>query len=325
MLQVVTRCRSNFQQKKWDDGALLLGTFEQTAWKYGNLDSSEGVVTGYEELRKQLVRKSQSSTLRKHMLVNLPEDLWQCLHNAASVTLFTHTCLQQHALERLSLDMLEEYFMYEPVPFTSSESSQLASFTDTDACQTFTGLAAAVSSANNASHTLTVWSPSSANSVPVANYHFAQVDSSTDRIAHAKDRLQQLLDRDILPELEHQAAQPLNLEKIETEAWSVEGDHLHQLIDCVLMGPYAAADLHASFTMSDGQAFPVPQYHRGNPKSREMPNGPGTGGSEARQQIVAAANEILNAAAKQSGNGGYAGGNRHPQPVQGYSQLAMPV
>ena len=65
VLQVVTRCRSNFQQKKWDDGALLLGTFEQTAWKYGNLDSSEGVVTGYEELRKQLVRKSQSSTLRQ--------------------------------------------------------------------------------------------------------------------------------------------------------------------------------------------------------------------------------------------------------------------
>lgn len=292
VLQIVTRCRSNFQQKQWDDGALLLGTFDRNDWKFASLDSSEGTVSGFEELRAQLVRKSQSASLRSHMRVDLPEDVWQCLHNAAAVAQFNHACLELHALSEVNLQMLEQYFMYEPAP--------VVSFQESDACQTFTGLASSTSSRNNASHTLTVWSPSSRNSVPVASYHFAQVDSSEERIAHAQTRLQQLLDRDILPELEQQATQPLNLDKIETEAWSVEGDHLHQLIDCVLMGPYAAADLHASFTMSDGQAFPVPQYHRGDPKSRTLPVGPGTGGSEARRQIIAAANDILDAAAKET-------------------------
>lgn len=285
VLQVITRCRSNFQRKKWDDGAVLLGTFPAEAWQHGELSLTSGTEDKYQNLRQQLVRKSRSAALRTHMQLRMPMELWGCLHTAALNGQFQHRCLEFHVVPSLELQMLEQYFEYEP--------AATASFANTDACQTFTGKASATSSVNNASHTSTIWSPNSVNSVPVATYHFAKVDSASDRVQHAEQRLQQLLNNDILPYLEDTASQNLNLNKIEAAAWTLEADHLHQLLDCVMLGPYAAADLHASFDMSDGHAFPVPQYHRGDAASRDFPPGPATGGSYARRMLIGKAVQML--------------------------------
>jgi len=72
-------------------------------------------------------------------------------------------------------------------------------------------------------------------------------------------------------------------EKLETNMWSMEGDELHQFIDCVVLGPYASADLFSSFDVSGGGGkFKVPRYHRGDERSRHFMKEP----SEARQRII---------------------------------------
>ena len=38
-MQVIGRCRANFQQKQWDEGAVLLGLFTPAEW-YGGLDAA---------------------------------------------------------------------------------------------------------------------------------------------------------------------------------------------------------------------------------------------------------------------------------------------
>jgi len=40
--------------------------------------------------------------------------------------------------------------------------------------------------------------------------------------------------------------------KLEVEAFSQEQDELHQFADCMMMGPYGAADMHARFATAAG-------------------------------------------------------------------------
>ena len=282
VLQVITRCRSNFQEKKWDDGVLTLGTFPRDMWQQGLLEDSDNTRDGFSSLRDQLVRKSQAGVIDT---LELSASLWQCLHNSASAVQWNHRCLELYVVPELGLRSKDEYFMYTPAVSTS--------FTDTDACQTFTGKAKQVSTFNTATHSATAWSPGSSNPLPVANYHLAKFASAQSRVASAEAKLQALMDEIITPYLASTTA-GLNLKNVETESWTLEGDHLHQLMDCVIQGPYAAADLHSSFRMSDNKPFPVPQYHRGDPTSRAFSDGDGTGGSEARRQIMQGARASLN-------------------------------
>ena len=79
-------------------------------------------------------------------------------------------------------------------------------------------------------------------------------------------------------------------DSLRTNLWSVEGDELHQFVDCLILGPYASADLHSLFeTSGGGGKFEVPRYHRGRQTSREFGRielGQ-TQGSEARRCIIA--------------------------------------
>jgi len=75
--------------------------------------------------------------------------------------------------------------------------------------------------------------------------------------------------------------------QVKVDAFSSEQDELHQFVDCVLMGPYGTADLHARFDSAAG--FTVPQYHRGTPGSRAFAvDETGTGGSPLRRSVMAA-------------------------------------
>ena len=75
------------------------------------------------------------------------------------------------------------------------------------------------------------------------------------------------------------------------DSFSSEQDELHQFVDCVIMGPYSAADLHASFKSATD--FAVPQYHRNAPESRAFVPGRPTGGSPLRRSVIAAVEERI--------------------------------
>ncbi len=78
------------------------------------------------------------------------------------------------------------------------------------------------------------------------------------------------------------------------ESFSTEGDELHQLVDCVVMGPYSAADLNTNVHSDSQIKAPVPQYHRGNPASREFTSWGDTGGSGARRSLMRNAFDFVN-------------------------------
>jgi hypothetical protein len=44
-----------------------------------------------------------------------------------------------------------------------------------------------------------------------------------------------------------------------------EGDKLHQLVDCIILGPYSTADLNSNIHVLNVKPLPVPQYHSRQP------------------------------------------------------------
>ena len=87
-------------------------------------------------------------------------------------------------------------------------------------------------------------------------------------------------------------------EQVRVDSYSVEQDELHQFVDCAVLGPYGAADLHAGFRTIGDAAFAVPQYHRGAPDSRAFEAGRATGGSELRRSAMAAVQAAASAFAR---------------------------
>jgi hypothetical protein len=77
------------------------------------------------------------------------------------------------------------------------------------------------------------------------------------------------------------------LDEIASTYWSFDGDFVHQLVDCVMLGPFAAADMMPAFRSASGRVFQVPQYHRGSADSRQIRFANKTSGSAIRQQIMA--------------------------------------
>ena len=57
-------------------------------------------------------------------------------------------------------------------------------------------------------------------------------------------------------------------------------------MDCVVLGPFAAAELCANMHLHDTPPLPVPQYQRGSPLSREFTSWGATGGSDARKTLT---------------------------------------
>ena len=94
------------------------------------------------------------------------------------------------------------------------------------------------------------------------------------RIEQANIKLQKLLDEQIRPTFEQLTDQQLRdhlSEHVDVSTFSVEGDELHQLIDCIVLGPYVAADLHAMpKNHVASQTLPRRQYHRGQANSRNF-------------------------------------------------------
>jgi len=297
VLQVIIRCRSNYQQKRWDEGAVALGLLEHAAdWAPAAVQTKALVsmytqaASSFETLRKRLAQISE------HIdgIDDLDRSSFACLRVALFANQWNHNCAELALAGGLfeHADSLLTYFVYSALPAH-------ALFEHTDACETFSGGLTARSSAG-ASYPRMAWDGDSQNTVPVAELHNKVQGSTAQRIAQAETQLRKLVREKIEPAFAELAAVPMR--DIEAEFWALEGDSLHQAVDCVVLGPFAAADmLPMHKTLRD--AFQTPQYHRGDARSREIAYGLRTQGSPARKNIIrevvrqtsAAADEALRA------------------------------
>ena len=217
-MQVFTRCRQNYVNQQWDVGA------------YAQYDAAT--------LKKQ-VPKSLGATA-------LPNDaVGPCLLDAFKTGQNNQACTSGF-FQWMDWNS-DNYWSYDSVDTT--DPSRI------DGCIVFSGPAnnsdvgfdrssvfgdCMGSSPTNQSCSLSgfVWSPSSVNSVPVASLHVITGQEGTvrtaveTRYAAAFEKIQNaitLVDDDALLELT-------------VAFFSAEGDVIHQLLDCMFLGPFARMD-----------------------------------------------------------------------------------
>ena len=111
-----------------------------------------------------------------------------------------------------------------------------------------------------------LWSGNSRNHAPLAKLHpvvKTDTDLHTDAAAHLKELLKEVAEEfdDVMTA---QFAQEL-MEEIGVEVFSSEGDELHQLVDCVVMGPYSSADLVPNLYFDNLEQLPCRNITEGTP------------------------------------------------------------
>jgi hypothetical protein len=263
VMQVIGRCRTNYQQSRWDEAAVLYSLFTVEEWT--NLDAigrseSAKLDDKYVSMRKHVVRLIEND--RHHQISSsrllLPRESWQCLEDALHAGVLRHNCHRA-------------VIKFEYVSRIST------SYRDIDACKAY--------ASDILHYPRFLWAGSSSNHGPLAKLH-PEILTLEARRAKAHVDLQKLLDEEIRPAFEEllstEFAEHLR-EHLDAEAFSVDGDELHQLVDCVVMGPYSSADLNSNVHLENTKPLPVPQYHRGDPHSRRFSS---SGGSQARTDLL---------------------------------------
>lgn len=283
LLQVITRCRENYNQKKWDDASLVYGLFSQYNWKNPySIRQTANSNDHFAELRSKVMTK------RSLMVsIDLPDNVWNCLHEAVKSARWAHSCVQEYAVfGKLALPSLEEHFEYE-------KSTQPIKFSNTDACQMFSGDMSQYGE-RSASHSPIAWSPSSSNKVPVSFLHFKNTNNDQTRKENAKIEFD-ILRQNILHELQTQFQIRESDEfQVEGVTLSSEQDVIHQIVDCNILGPYSSADFGNVIKFADGESLHTEQYYRDTPDSRRFAPGPQTGGSDTRKTIIGKIQAFVN-------------------------------
>ena len=141
-MQVITRCRSNYQQKKWDEGSLLFGLFTEAEWQDalpawgGTPDLAVGMPTMQRYYNKF---KRISEIPGMDVSVDMDSSTHQCLYYSLQSQTWGHDCLRRYLVsspygQKYEMTQADAYFMYEPHISTTTPS-----FTSVDACQTYSG------------------------------------------------------------------------------------------------------------------------------------------------------------------------------------------
>jgi len=289
VLQVISRCRTNYQQKKWDEGTLLIGLMEYEEWdsdkvRAGALQQLYGASKELFQTHRQ--RLAQLSSIMDGF-ENLDFQTWSCLRTALYANDWQNNCAEVAIANGIfpNSNSALTYFEYELLQDQNGKLQQDATtFENLDACETFSGKMNS-SNSRGVVYPKMAWDGNSQNAVPVAEMHNKIQDNDLIRILEAQNALDELVNNKIKPAFEGLTAQALD--KIQTEFWSFEGDFIHQLVDCVILGPYAAADMVPSLSLSSGR-ISVPQYHRGSASSREMQYDLRTQGSPSRKKLMKA-------------------------------------
>ena len=270
VLQLITRCRGNYQQGRWDEASTLLALFEAAEWQ--NLrqlrhSPSARKDDKYTRLRKHVVQLLDSDAdMRSENALILQQSVLDCLQDALRAGVLQHTCFTSFTS-----------FAYDRAPAH-----------EVDACRVPSGEQEA------SRFPLFLWTGNSRNHVPLAKLHPTNLGPEA-LSARAEKDLQ-----DLLAQIDAEFAQLFGAfsqefqQKVEVESFSTEGDELHQLIDCIVMGPYSAADLNTNMHSDSKLTAEVPQYHRGNPASREFSSWGETGGSSARKHLMRSVFDFVN-------------------------------
>ena len=225
----------------------------------------------YTTMHKQVVRLLENNAdLRSDSTLLLPDSVWGCLQDQLRAGVLQHDCHRSVTT-----------FAYTAVKNAAPR--------EVDACKVLSGDGEALQFPRF------LWSGNSRNHVPLAKLH-PTLQTPAERQAQAATELAKLM-----VEIEAEFDKLMNTSfeaelrnDVRVETFSSEGDELHQLVDCVIMGPYSSADLSSNLHFDNLQKLPVPQYHRGKPDSREFASSGDTGGSEARKSLMKKVFEFTN-------------------------------
>ena len=279
IMQVITRCRNNYQQKRWDQAAPLLGMLDAETWTSDPASAVKAMAfeVDSDSLSKERKRLSMLGQFMKPFTA-LDEGTWSCLNSSLANAQFSNNCAELGIANNIFPDAtsLLTYFEYEIKDVAST-------FENMDACESFSGRVADRNQ-DNIIYPKLVWDGDSLNAVPVAELHYTKMYDKAWRMSIAERELDNLITHDIKPLFTMLTTKALD--EIASTYWSFDGDFVHQLVDCVMLGPFAAADMMPSFRTTSGREFQGPQYHRGNAYSRQIQFANKTSGSGIRQQIM---------------------------------------
>lgn len=218
MIAVLTRCRQNYVNHQWDPSA-------------------------YVQYSQDMVNREVMGGA-KRQATSIQDGVGGCLMESSLKGVGNGACLDAFLASK---GATSDYWSYAQ---TNATESNLI-----DACLVFSGPAsnASVSPArrkvfqdclsgysngNMCDISGFIWSPSSSNDVPVASRHVinagpsATLDAVVQRMAAASKMVVEELDK----------LKGYNNTDLEAAMFSSEGDVIHQLMDCVFMGPYARMD-----------------------------------------------------------------------------------
>jgi hypothetical protein len=124
--------------------------------------------------------------------------------------------------------------------------------------------------------------------VPIARLHPVR-QTEQQRKDKAYNAIIKMINTEIKPMFEQLLQEDFGEElkrHINVDSFSTEGDVIHQLVDCVVLGPFSAAELNSNVHPPNMPTLPVPQYHRGSPLSRDFTSWGITGGSDVRKKLI---------------------------------------
>ena len=292
LLQVVNRCRSNYQLKQWDEGAIFLGLFTEAQWAARLSTTRVQDVDGNQFMARETLRLLR--IWRKSWTPPEPA-VSRCYRAAIATGEKSPACMEAHLRGAARVfSGVEEYFQY-----AEATGDAAGSFAGTDACRSFScdGALSERYSAVGSVIPLFLWSAASSNVDPIASLHLLSGPDPATLRANAEASLDRLFREKIAPFF---AAKRQVSEDVAVKAWSVEGNELLQFVDCVMLGPYAAADLHTSFRTTNGRHFPVEQYHRGAADSRDFADGLRTDGSLFRRRLMQSVQDAVGREAQEA-------------------------
>lgn len=268
LLNVLIKCRENYAKKQWDPMAYVL--YDKSKW-------------GLFKTRIPLTFSPSDPYGIKSCLVQNPASNQFCLE------LYLNN----------SQDAYDTYFAYRRAP-TESRPEYL------DACLTFSGPHKANASEfsncvdgvneNQCLIPAHLWSPDSPNTVPVAHEHVVTyTGSQPDSLIYLLYHRAQNLVFTALEQAESVWMKTLQ-NQVDYEFFSAEGDIVHQILDCIFLGPYAKMDYWPNPPCEDQLDCPVgPYYSRDDPglsRSIDSPacvnttSLPYTCGSPSRKALV---------------------------------------
>eukprot|EP00960_Hanusia_phi_P014781 437869-Hanusia_phi.AAC.1 len=249
---VFSRCRSNYVNKMWDIGAQQIM----------NIDNQKDL-------------QPHRNWITKYLNLNsIPQGVKDCFKTVLNYGSNNDVCLQDYLL---SLNTKRTfYFMYE----RTNLNSATASIAQVDACEVFTGPASNPNSNvlfkqcvsdngvdDNCILPHYIWSGRTTNKVPVANDHGISFPFDSENLYDYIDSKMTSIRNELMDLLTNPELLNWSNPLITTEIFSMEKDILHQMFDCLMIGPYSSAEFWP--TGAQGM-LPTMKYYRKDETSREF-------------------------------------------------------